>query len=116
MRRLPIVVMALAVLLAAAAPASADAVSCAPPVDAAGNGNGVLEVRASGVTCVTARRVAVRAVRRSDGRIRRSFTSGGRRWRCRVTGTRAGDAPSYIRWTGVRCASGSRVVRLQVAS
>lgn len=104
------------VALGAGGAGPAQAAGCTKPVMTSASGLGIVEIRKSGVSCTVARRVAKRAVSSQSTFVRSSFTTGGSRWRCRITQNATGTDPGLIARTKVRCTSGKRVVRFQLAS
>lgn len=75
-----------------------------------GSGLGVVNVKAAGVDCRTARLVA----KRSNGRTARA---GGAVWSCRITQAATGTEPGYIPRSKVSCRRGtSALVRFEWAS
>lgn len=98
--------------LAGGSPAAAAVTNCGTG-GTAYNGLGIVNVRAIGVSCPTAERVA----RRWRGKDRYTATVSGKRWQCRVTEHATGTDPGLIPRTKLRCArpTGS-VVRFELAS
>ena len=103
---------ALLLVAIGAAPASAATTNCGTG-GTAYDGLGIVNVRATGVSCATAERVA----RTWRGRDRWTATVNQRRWSCRVTQHATGTDPGHIPRTKLRCArpTGS-VVRFELAS
>lgn len=78
----------------------------------------VFMVRASGVSCATAKSVAggwfnVQAQR---GPAPSVFDSKQRRWTCRIVEAATGTDPGFIPYTSVRCARKTAVVRFKLRS
>jgi hypothetical protein len=98
--------------LAAVSPASATVTNCGSG-GTAYTGLAIVNVRAVGVSCPTAERVA----QRWRGKDRYTAVVNGKRWQCRVTQHATGTDPGFIPRTQLRCArpTGS-VVRFELAS
>jgi hypothetical protein len=117
MRRLPLLALPLALPLLALAPSTAAAATgCTKPQLTTGTGLAIVGLKSTGTTCATARAVAKRATASKRGDIRSTVTADGRRWRCKLVKAATGTTPGYDSRSTIRCTSGNRVVRFQLAS
>jgi hypothetical protein len=107
---------ALAILIAIALPSTAAAKSCSSKGLSESAGIGIVNVRATNVSCGTARTVVKRAMPFGKA-MKRSVRVAGRKYTCRTTQKATGTDPGYTSRTKVRCsASGGRIVKFWLAS
>jgi hypothetical protein len=120
MFRSVLLVVIVGATLAVSAPAASAAGGSVKRCGHAGttkDGLGVTNVRARGVSCATARRVARRARWGAEGRTRTSRVDG-RTWRCTTTQAATGTDPGHVARTKVECRRPGRssLVRFELRS